>query len=72
MVHFIIQLVLVLLLPPLLLGIINKVKAWFGGRVGPPWLQVYYDLWKLAQKDTVFSRTTTWIFRFGPMVVLVT
>jgi formate hydrogenlyase subunit 4 len=72
MVHFIIQLVLVLLLPPLLLGIINKVKAWFGGRVGPPWLQVYYDLWKLAQKDTVFSRTTTWIFRFGPMVVLIT
>jgi formate hydrogenlyase subunit 4 len=72
MIHFIIQLVLVLLLPPLLLGIINKVKAWFGGRVGPPWLQVYYDLWKLAQKDTVFSRTTTWIFRFGPMVVLVT
>jgi formate hydrogenlyase subunit 4 len=72
MIHFIIQLVLVLLLPPLLLGIINKVKAWFGGRVGPPWLQFYYDLWKLAQKDTVFSRTTTWIFRFGPMVVLVT
>jgi len=72
MIHFIIQLVLVLLLPPLLLGIINKVKAWFGGRVGPPWLQVYYDLWKLVQKDTVFSRTTTWIFRFGPMVVLVT
>lgn len=72
MIHFLIQLVLVLLLPPLLLGIINKVKAWFGGRVGPPWLQVYYDLWKLAQKDTVFSRTTTWIFRFGPMVVLVT
>ena len=70
MVHFIIQLVLVLLLPPLLLGIINKVKAWFGGRVGPPWLQFYYDLWKLVQKDTVFSRTTTWIFRFGPMVVL--
>ena len=72
MIHFIIQLVLVLLLPPLLLGIINKVKAWFGGRVGPPWFQVYYDLWKLAQKDTVLSHTTTWIFRFGPMVVLVT
>src|SRR4051794_19229018 len=72
MIHFAIQLVLALLLPPLLLGIINKVKAWFGGRVGPPWLQFYYDLWKLAWKDTVFSRTTTWIFRFGPMVVLVT
>jgi formate hydrogenlyase subunit 4 len=72
MIHFLIQLVLVLLLPPLLLGIINKVKAWFGGRVGPPWLQVYYDLWKLVQKDTVFSRTTTWIFRLGPMVTLVT
>ncbi len=29
----------VLLFPPLLLGIINKTKAVFAGRVGPPLLQ---------------------------------
>ena len=27
---------------------------------------------KLMQKDSVFSHTTTWIFRFGPVVGLVT
>jgi formate hydrogenlyase subunit 4 len=67
-----VQLVFVLLLPPLLLGIINKTKAAFGGRVGPPYLQVYRDLAKLARKGSVFSQTTTWVFRAGPVVGLVT
>jgi formate hydrogenlyase subunit 4 len=57
---------------PLQLGIINKTKAGFAGRVGPPLLQPYYDLIKLARKDSVLSTTTTWIFRLGPVVSLVT
>jgi formate hydrogenlyase subunit 4 len=61
-----------LLLPPLLLGIINKTKAAFAGRVGPPLFQQYYDILKLVQKEMVFSRTTTWIFRAGPVVGMVT
>lgn len=60
----------VLALPPLLLSIIVKTKAWFAGRVGPPWLQPYYDLYKLLQKGVVYSRTTTWVFRAGPIVNL--
>jgi len=59
-------------MPPLLLGIINKTKAWFGGRVGPPLLQPYFDIIKLLRKGMVFSGTTTWIFRVGPVVTLVT
>jgi formate hydrogenlyase subunit 4 len=35
-------------------------------------LQPYYDLIKLARKDSVFSTTTTWVFRAGPVVSLVT
>jgi formate hydrogenlyase subunit 4 len=58
--------------PPLLLGIIAKTKAFFAGRVGPPVLQPYYDLIKLAQKGFVFSTTTTWVFQAGPVVGLVT
>ena len=58
--------------PPLLLGVITKTKAAFAGRVGPPLLQPYYDLVKLFQKGSVFSRTTTWVFRAGPVVGLVT
>ena len=41
--------------PPLLLGVINKTKAWFAGRVGPPLLQPYYDLVKLMRKGMVIS-----------------
>src|SRR5262245_40879334 len=59
-------------LPPLLLGVIAKTKALFAGRVGPPLLQPYYDLIKLFQKGSVFSTTTTWVFRAGPVVGLVT
>jgi len=67
-----IQIVVVLLLPPLLQGVIGKTKALFAGRMGPPFLQQYFDLFKLFQKDSVFSTTTTWIFRAGPVVALVT
>ncbi len=61
---------LALLWPPLLLGLIGRVKARFAGRTGPPRLQPYRDLWKLLQKGAVYSRTTTWIFRAGPLVNL--
>ncbi len=66
------QLVLLLLLPPLLLGVINKVKAAFAGRVGPPLLQPYFDIVKLLRKGTVLSGTTTWVFLAGPVVGLAT
>jgi formate hydrogenlyase subunit 4 len=61
-----------LLAPPLLLGVVNKTKALFAGRVGPPLLQAYYDLAKLFRKGSVFSTTTTWVFQAGPVVGLVT
>jgi formate hydrogenlyase subunit 4 len=55
---------------PLLLGVINRTKAFFAGRSGPPLLQPYYDLAKLSRKGAVYSRTTTWVFRAGPIVGL--
>ena len=66
------QALVILLVPPLVLGIITKTKARFGGRVGPPLLQPYFDLIKLLRKGSVFSRTTTWVFRAGPVVGLAT
>ncbi|MCC7292071.1 MAG: NADH-quinone oxidoreductase subunit H [Phycisphaerales bacterium] len=62
--------VLVLALPPMLMSIVVKTKAWFAGRTGPPWFQPYYDLHKLLNKGAVYSRTTTWVFRAGPIVNL--
>jgi formate hydrogenlyase subunit 4 len=64
------QIGLLLLLPPLLLGVVNRVKAIAAGRKGPPLLQLYFDLAKLLQKGSVYSRTTTWVFRAGPAVGL--
>ncbi|MBN1931875.1 MAG: NADH-quinone oxidoreductase subunit H [Desulfobacterales bacterium] len=57
-------------LAPLLFGVINWIKAFLSGRRGAPWLQPYFDLWKLMRKSAVYSRTTTWIFRAGPLVGL--
>ncbi len=66
----ILHLLLLLLMPPLLLGVINKTKALFAGRKGAPILQPYYELFRLVQKGSVFSSTTTWVFRAGPVVTL--
>jgi formate hydrogenlyase subunit 4 len=55
---------------PLLLGVTNRTKAVFAGRNGPPLLQPYYDLGKLLGKGAVYSRTTTWVFRAGPVIGL--
>jgi formate hydrogenlyase subunit 4 len=62
--------VLAMLLAPMMPGAINRVKAWFAGRRGPPLLQAYHDLWKLVHKGAVYSKTTTWVFVAGPMVGL--
>jgi formate hydrogenlyase subunit 4 len=59
---------LALAFAPALQGIITKTKAFFAGRQGPPVLQPYYDLFKLLRKGAVYSETTTWIFRFGPIL----
>ena len=61
---------LALLLAPLLLGIVNRVKARFAGRQGRPLLQTYFDLAKLARKGAVVSHTASWMFGTGPSVSL--
>ena len=66
----VVHIAVAVLLPPLLLGVIVKVKAFFAGRVGAPVLQAYRDIWKLLRKGSVFSSTTTWLFRAGPVVNL--
>ncbi len=59
-----------LVLPPLLLGVVNRTKAIVAGRKGPPLVQPYLDLAKLLRKGAVYSRTTTWVFRAGPVIGL--
>lgn len=68
----IVHLGLLALMPPLVMGVIARVKAWAAGRKGPPLIQPYLDVAKLLQKGAVYSRTTTWVFRAGPIVFLAT
>jgi formate hydrogenlyase subunit 4 len=59
-----------LLIAPLFPAVIQKVKAWFGGRQGPPLLINYYTLFKLLQKGSVYSTSTSFIFKMGPVIGL--
>ena len=72
MIDILLHVAILVLLPPLLLGVITKTKAWFGGRAGAPLLQPYYDLAKLMRRGLVLSTTTTWVFRAGPVITLST
>jgi len=66
----VLHIALALLFAPLLPGLINKVKAFFGARRGPSIFQLYYDLFKLLRKGAVYSTSTSWIFRASPVVGL--
>src|SRR5881396_3708371 len=54
---------------PAVPGIAVKTKSLLTGRRGPPVLQLYADLAKLVRKGRVYSRTTTVIFRAGPVAL---
>lgn len=72
MLDTLIHVAVMLLAPPLLFGVITKIKAWFAGRTGPSLFQPYFDIAKLMRKGLVLSTTTTWVFRAGPIVTLAT
>lgn len=63
-------LALALVASPFLFGVINRTKAFFAGRKGQPLLQMYFDISKLLRKGVTYSSTTSWIFRFAPVVML--
>lgn len=59
-----------LLVAPLLQGLIKRVKAFWQGRHGPPLLQAYADLGKLARKGSVVPAPSSWVFLVTPAVVV--
>jgi formate hydrogenlyase subunit 4 len=54
---------------PLLAGIVNKLKARLSGRFGPTLFQPYYELLRLAGKETVYSTSAGFISRLAPVLV---
>jgi len=67
--RYIISPIAALLFAPLFTGIINRTKALFSGRKGPSLVQPYFDLLRLFRKGTVYSKSTSWIFRAAPIIV---
>ena len=68
--YWIVNFLLALILAPVLFGIINKVKAFFAGRKGPRIMQTWYDIIKLLKKGSVYSTSSTWIFKLAPLGTL--
>jgi formate hydrogenlyase subunit 4 len=59
-----------LILAPLMIGVINRTKAFVAGRRGPPLLQPYRDVIKLLMRGAVYGEVTSALFRLGPVVNL--
>lgn len=66
----ILNLIILLVVPFLMLGVIKKTKAFWGGRKGVSLFQPMYDFFKLLKKEFVISRTTSTVFRIAPMIVI--
>jgi formate hydrogenlyase subunit 4 len=64
-----IRAILLLLISPLIVNVIRRVKAYFQRRKGPGLLQGYFDLWRLLKKDAVISEHASWIFMATPYIV---
>jgi formate hydrogenlyase subunit 4 len=63
------QMLLVLALAPLFTGFARKVKARLVRRQGPPLIQPYLDLVRLARKEVVLAESASWLFRVIPYLV---
>ena len=57
-----------LLVAPLLAAVIMKVKAYIAGKQGPPLFIKYYPLAKLFRKGSVYSNSTSFVFKLGPVI----
>ena len=66
----VIQILLMVLSAPLIVGIIRKTKARLQNRRGATIVQPYLDLAKLLGKEVIIPTTSSWIFRITPYVVL--
>ncbi len=64
----ILNVLFVLLVSPLFISLIKKVKAHAQGRKGPSLLQTYRNLAKLFKKETVYSQNSSWIMRATPLI----
>ena len=63
------QMTLVILVAPLLTGVVRATKARLLRRRGPPLLQPYRDLVRLARKEAIVAESASWLFRITPYLL---
>lgn len=64
----ILNILILIFMPFIMIGIIKKTKAFWGGRKGVRILQPLYDVLRLLNKETVYSETTSWVFKIAPVI----
>ncbi len=63
------QVMLVILIAPLLTGVVRATKARLTRRRGPPLLQPYRDILRLARKEAIVADSASWLFHHTPYIV---
>ena len=66
----VVQVVVMVVVSPLLVGLMRQTRARLEGRVGAGVLQPWRDLRKLAVKETLRSAGTGWVSAAGPLVLV--
>jgi formate hydrogenlyase subunit 4 len=64
-----VQLLLVAVAAPLLVGWVSACRAWLQNKSAPSVLQPYRVLRKLLHKDVALAENATWLFRFAPYII---
>lgn len=63
-----ISLILIIITSFLFMGVVVRTKSIFSGRKGPGLLQPMKDILRLLKKGSVYSRTTSIIFKLAPTI----
>ncbi|MDA8265278.1 MAG: NADH-quinone oxidoreductase subunit H [Actinomycetota bacterium] len=66
----VLQVVLLVVGGPLLVGLMRKVRCRLEGRAGPPIHQPLLDLRKLARRERMRPEHATWVFSAAPLVLV--
>ena len=70
MISICLNILILLLAPFLMIGVIKKTKAFWAGRKGVSIFQPFWDFIRLMKKGAVISETTSWVFRYTPVIGL--
>jgi len=70
LIYGIINTICVVLVAPLFVSLVKKIKAWTQGRQGPSIFQTYYTFLKLFKKEVIYSPNASWITRATPWVCI--